>query len=105
MVMTQGLAVELARFKIRVNCVCPLASDTAFFKSVSGLDRMSDDVRKRFESDVPLRRLTDPDDVANAMLYPPQTMPRSSPASASTSMAARAFRSTTRLRSGSTAEG
>ena len=68
-VMTQGLAVELARFKIRVNCVCPLASDTAFFKSVSGLDRMSDDVRKRFESDVPLRRLTDPDDVANAMLY------------------------------------
>ena len=33
-VMTRGLAGELARFKIRVNCVCPLAAETGFFKSV-----------------------------------------------------------------------
>jgi 3-oxoacyl-[acyl-carrier protein] reductase len=68
-VMTRGLAVDLARFKIRVNCVCPLASETGFFKVVTGQDRLSDEGRKRLESDVPLRRLTDPDDVANAMLY------------------------------------
>jgi 3-oxoacyl-[acyl-carrier protein] reductase len=68
-VMTRGLAVDLARFKIRVNCVCPLASETGFFKTVTGQDRISDEGRKRLEADVPLRRLTDPDDVANAMLY------------------------------------
>lgn len=68
-VMTRGLAVDLARFKIRVNCVCPLASETGFFKAVTGQDRLSDEGRKRMESEVPLRRLTDPDDVANAMLY------------------------------------
>jgi len=68
-VMTRGLAVDLARFKIRVNCVCPLASETGFFKTVTGKDRISDEARKTLESDVPLRRLTDPDDVANAILY------------------------------------
>ena len=67
--MTRGLAVDLARFKIRVNCVCPLASETGFFKTVTGKDQLSDDARKKLESDVPLRRLTHPEDVANAMAY------------------------------------
>lgn len=68
-VMTRGLAVDLARFKIRVNCVCPLASETGFFKTVTGKDRLSDEARKKLEADVPLRRLTHPEDVANAMAY------------------------------------
>ncbi|MEM7250588.1 MAG: glucose 1-dehydrogenase [Pseudomonadota bacterium] len=68
-VMTRGLAGELARFKIRVNCVCPLASETGFFRSALGVDTLTDEQRKRLTSDVPLRRLTDPVDVANAMLY------------------------------------
>ncbi len=68
-VMTRGLAGELARFKIRVNCVCPLASETGFFKSVIGVDALSDKMRQQLTSEVPLRRLTDPNDVANAMLY------------------------------------
>ncbi|MCH9675017.1 MAG: glucose 1-dehydrogenase [Gammaproteobacteria bacterium] len=67
--MTRGLASELARFKIRVNCVCPLASETGFFRSALGVDTLTDEQRKRLTSDVPLRRLTDPNDVANAMLY------------------------------------
>jgi len=68
-VMTRALAVELARFKIRVNCLCPVASETDFFKSVTGQDAMTDEQRKFFTSDIPLRRMTDPDDVANAMVY------------------------------------
>lgn len=68
-VMTRGLAVDLGRFKIRVNCVCPLAAETGFFKTVTGQDRLSDEARKKLESDVPLRRLTHPEDVANAMAY------------------------------------
>ncbi len=67
--MTRGLARELARFKIRVNCVCPLASETNFMRSALGVEKMSDEMRRRFESEVPLRRLTDPVDVANAILY------------------------------------
>ena len=68
-VMTRGLAGELARFKIRVNCVCPLASETGFFKSVIGTDTLTEAQRQRLVSEVPMRRLTYPDDVANAMLY------------------------------------
>lgn len=68
-VMTRGLAVELARYRIRVNCVCPLAAETGFFKSVIGTDVLSDDMRDALVAQVPLRRLTKPDDVANAMLY------------------------------------
>lgn len=68
-VMSRGLAGELARFKIRVNCVCPLAAETGFFRSALGVDTLNEEQRKRLISDVPLRRLCDPVDVANAMLY------------------------------------
>ena len=68
-VMTCGLAAELARFKIRVNCVCPLASETGFFRSVTGQEELTDEQRQHFVKEVPLRRLTDPDDVAGAMMY------------------------------------
>jgi 3-oxoacyl-[acyl-carrier protein] reductase len=68
-VMSRGLAGELARFKIRVNCVCPLAAETGFFRSALGVDELTDEQRKHLTSDVPLRRLCHPDDVANAMLY------------------------------------
>jgi len=68
-VMTRGLAGELARYKIRVNCVCPLASETGFMRSALGIDTLTDEQRERLTRDVPLRRLTDPDDVANAILY------------------------------------
>ena len=67
--MSRGLAGELARFKIRVNCVCPLAAETGFFRSALGVDELTDEQRKHLTSDVPLRRLCHPDDVANAMLY------------------------------------
>ena len=68
-VMTRGLAAELARHNIRVNCVCPLASETGFFKSVMGTDVLTEKQRERLVSEVPMRRLTEPVDVANAMLY------------------------------------
>lgn len=68
-VMTRGLAGELARYKIRVNCVCPLASETGFMRSALGVDALTEEQRDRLTREVPLRRLTEPVDVANAILY------------------------------------
>ncbi len=46
------------RFKSRVNCVCPLASETGFFKSVIGTDTLTEAQRQRLVSEVLVRRLT-----------------------------------------------
>ncbi|MBV1906497.1 MAG: glucose 1-dehydrogenase [Pseudomonadales bacterium] len=66
--MTRALASELARYKIRVNAVCPLASETGFFKT-TGLDTLPDALREKMIKEVPLRRLTDPIDVANSIAF------------------------------------
>lgn len=66
--MSRALASELARHKIRVNAVCPLASETGFFKT-TGIEKLSDKARERMINEVPLRRLTDPRDVANAIAF------------------------------------
>ncbi|MBV1879043.1 MAG: glucose 1-dehydrogenase [Pseudomonadales bacterium] len=66
--MTRALASELARHKIRVNAVCPLASETGFFKT-TGVDKLSDKLRDHMIKEVPLRRLTDPSDVANSIAF------------------------------------
>jgi 3-oxoacyl-[acyl-carrier protein] reductase len=66
--MTRGLAVELAPFKIRVNAVNPVAADTAFMTRVYGRE-MSDRAREALVANVPLGRLTEPKDVAAAVLF------------------------------------
>lgn len=67
--MTRGLAGELARHNIRVNAVCPLVSETGFIKTTTGLDRISNEAREMMSNEVPLRRLTEPVDVANAIMF------------------------------------
>lgn len=67
--MTRGLAVELAQYKIRVNALCPVVSETGFIKTTTGLDRISNEARQFMMNEVPLRRLTEPRDVANAALF------------------------------------
>ena len=66
--MTRGLAVELAQFKIRVNAVNPVAADTAFMTGVYGKE-MSDRAREALIANIPLGRLTEPRDVASAVLF------------------------------------
>jgi len=67
--MTRGLAVEVAPLKIRVNAVNPVAADTGFMKTAIGLDHLTDDLRKQLEATIPLGRLTEPADVAAAVLF------------------------------------
>jgi 3-oxoacyl-[acyl-carrier protein] reductase len=67
--MTRGLAVELAPDRIRVNAVNPVAADTAFMKGALGVDSLPDAVRKALIAGIPLGRLTEPSDVAAAVLF------------------------------------
>ena len=67
--LTRGLATELGWDGIRVNAVCPLASETGFMKSALGLDKLPTKLRQSMEKKVPLGRLTQPGDVAGAVLF------------------------------------
>jgi len=67
--MTRGLAMEVAPYRIRVNAVNPVASDTAFFKGALGVDAVPDPIRKGLIEGIPLGRLAEPLDVATAVLF------------------------------------
>ena len=67
--LTRGLAVEVAPFKIRVNAVNPVAAETGFVKTAVGVDKFPDEMRKQVISTIPLGRLTEPRDVAAAVLF------------------------------------
>jgi 3-oxoacyl-[acyl-carrier protein] reductase len=67
--MTRGLAVELARFKIRVNAVNPVAADTPFMRGALGGDHLPEQNRAALIAGIPLRRLTEPSDVAAAVTF------------------------------------
>jgi 3-oxoacyl-[acyl-carrier protein] reductase len=69
MTMTRGLAVELARFNIRVNAVSPVAADTPFMRGALGTESLPDANRAALISGIPLRRLTEPSDVAAAVTF------------------------------------
>jgi 3-oxoacyl-[acyl-carrier protein] reductase len=67
--MTRGLAVELARFNIRVNAVNPVAADTPFMRGALGGDHLPEANRAALIAGIPLRRLTEPSDVAAAVTF------------------------------------
>src|SRR3989475_12361543 len=67
--LTRGLAVEVAPFNIRVNAVNPVAAETGFMKTATGLDKLPDELRRQLVATIPLGRLTEPRDVAAAVLF------------------------------------
>jgi 2-hydroxycyclohexanecarboxyl-CoA dehydrogenase len=60
---TKGLAREVARFNITVNCVCPGPTDTPLMAAVP------DKIKEAFERVTPMRRLAKPQEVADAILF------------------------------------
>lgn len=66
--MTKALALELANDKIRVNGICPVAGETPMLKDFLGKTNPEEN-HKKFISTVPLGRLAEPIDIANAALY------------------------------------
>ncbi len=60
---SKGLARELARYNINVNCVCPGPTDTPLMAAVP------DKIREAFERATPMRRLARPAEIADAILF------------------------------------
>ena len=72
---TQGLAFELAKHKINVNCVCPgITDNSGVWDKVSAdyiknMEASRDEVVKTFTSKVPLGRLASLADVSNLTCF------------------------------------
>ena len=60
---TKGLAREMARFDINVNCVCPGPTDTPLMAAVP------DKLKEAFAHATPMRRLAKPAEIADAILF------------------------------------
>lgn len=67
-VMTKSMAVELAPDGIRVNLISPVMAPTGLLKDFMGVADTAEN-RARFVSTIPLGRMCDPSDVANAALF------------------------------------
>ncbi|OJJ81745.1 uncharacterized protein ASPGLDRAFT_175877 [Aspergillus glaucus CBS 516.65] len=65
---TKGLAVEWAKHNIRVNAICPSVGDTAMMPLFLGQDA-SAEAHEKMLSSIPLGRVCQPVDVANAVAY------------------------------------
>ena len=61
--LTKALAREGARYKITVNCVCPGPTNTPLF------DANPEKLREALLKAIPFKRLAEPADIANAILY------------------------------------
>lgn len=60
---TKGLAREMARYGINVNCVCPGPTDTPLMAAVP------DKLKEAFAHATPMRRLAKPSEIADAILF------------------------------------
>ncbi|WP_323008753.1 SDR family oxidoreductase [Paracoccus sp. (in: a-proteobacteria)] len=67
-IMTRSLAVELAPDGIRVNGLAPVMGETGMLERFMGCEDTPEN-RTRFIGTIPLGRLSQPRDIANAALY------------------------------------
>jgi NAD(P)-dependent dehydrogenase (short-subunit alcohol dehydrogenase family) len=69
--LTRGAALELARFGIRVNCICPAPIETAMVAELhAGFDpRGTGSARDRLAAGIALRRYGTPDEVAALVAF------------------------------------
>ena len=65
---TKGMAIELAKDKIRVNAICPVAGETQMLAEFAG-GEVTPEKRDMFLSTIPLGRFSQPLDIANAALF------------------------------------
>ena len=67
---TKALALELGRYNINVNCIAPDFIDTEMTRNTARREGMYlDDFRRFAVTQIPLRRIGTPEDVANVALF------------------------------------
>jgi len=66
--MSRSMAAELAPDGIRVNCVAPVIGATNMLEPLMGVSDTPEN-RAKFLATIPLGRLSQPEDIANACLY------------------------------------
>ena len=67
--LTKAMAIDHGPQNIRVNCICPGDCDTPMLRSEAGMLGEPLDRFKEESAQVPLRRVAQPEDVAQAALY------------------------------------
>jgi 3-oxoacyl-[acyl-carrier protein] reductase len=67
-ILTKSMAAELAPRKIRVNAINPVMGETAMLEQFMGLPDTPEN-RAKFVSGIPLGRMSQPSDIANAALF------------------------------------
>ena len=68
--LVKSLALELAPANIRVNAVCPTVTETPMLeKFLPGMAQNKEEARARFRASIPLGRMPDAVDTANALLF------------------------------------
>lgn len=67
--LTKALALELARFNIRVNAINPVSVDTPMLAKLYPQSPEGAEGRKKLLSTIPLGRIAKPEDIAYAALY------------------------------------
>lgn len=68
--LTRGLALELAPANIRVNAICPTVTETPMLpRFLPGMAHDMEEARKRFRATIPLGRMPEPVDTANALVF------------------------------------
>ncbi len=70
---SKAMALEFAKDQIRFNCVNPVAGNTPLLSKFAGAkesgDKLSDAQLKQFNESVPLGRLSEASDIANACVF------------------------------------
>ncbi|HEY33533.1 MAG TPA: glucose 1-dehydrogenase [Dehalococcoidia bacterium] len=67
---TKALALELGRYGINVNCICPEYIDTEMARNSARKEGMYlDDYRRFATARIPLKRMGTPEDIANVALF------------------------------------
>jgi len=69
MMLTKALALDYARYGIRVNCICPGITDTPLFRYHVSRTPDPDATLRSRAARVPLGRFLTPNDIARAALY------------------------------------
>jgi NAD(P)-dependent dehydrogenase (short-subunit alcohol dehydrogenase family) len=67
--MTKGAALELARDRIRVNCVIPGMTDTPMMDRIHQASGAPEQMAAAVRATIPMRRYAQPEEIARVMLF------------------------------------